>query len=162
MSTLLERTQKLPHMGRKQRGTQPQMLILSTPSSFLLHARMKRNGERGRGGSIDFCFIVLEKKPVFSVKSVPELLISSFNFDAFLSLENYKFLSERGPARLHLLHPHPHTNTHVRPSVFHLLAPPPSSLACVGVCVCVCEIGGDTERHRGRIRSCNESCWQCD
>ncbi|KAF3691082.1 hypothetical protein EXN66_Car006756 [Channa argus] len=61
-------------MGRKQRGMQPHTLILSTPSSFLLHTCVKKWGvkerqiEQERRGSIDFCFIVSEN--LFSCRNL--------------------------------------------------------------------------------------------
>lgn len=82
--------QKLPHMGSKQRSIQPHTRILSTPSSFLLHACMKRWGVKERQGEERQHWFLLYRfrKPVFFEKSDAELLISSFNFDAFLLLEN--------------------------------------------------------------------------
>lgn len=58
--------QKLPHMGRKQRGIEPHTLILSTPSSFLLHACMKRWGvkERQREERQHWFLLYRFRKPV--------------------------------------------------------------------------------------------------
>lgn len=129
------------------------------PSPFPHHACIKRWGVKERQKRVrekrqHWFWLYRFTKPVFLQKSGTELLTSSFNFDAFLLLEKQKFLSEEA---LHNLlntcrsaaaaspplsasahtETNKHTHTHARLSVFHLLALLPSSLACVGVCVCV-------------------------